>query len=413
MTEFAFFGIQGYYGFMNKEKINDLLAFSLGMINGENGKELIEKYKKAIETITPHEMIALEEEQLRMGIPPARIKKTIGKVINSFYKSLSSYDWGKPEDKGFLYYLMEENRELEKRLREIKSVLKEFNPEEEAFPDNLKRKLTPLFVDLLKFDAHYVKKENILFPYLEKFWDNYRPLKVMWSLHDDIRKSLKEILNLLQDRWSSWEDLNREIGNYFFLTYGMIFKEELIIFPVAWETVEQKYWDDMHVKSFEFSFPFIETPERPEIIVKHDNWDLGSVFVTDTGTLNFEQLEALFGSLPMDITVVDENDRVAYFTHSKDRIFPRSSAIIGRLVQNCHPPESVHVVEEIIETFRKGEKDKAVFWINAKGKKLLIQYFAMRNKKGEYKGVLETTQDITEIQSLEGEKRLLNWRDND
>lgn len=338
------------------ERVNELLSFSLGMINGENGKKLIEKYKSVIESITPHEMIALEEEQLKMGISPAHIKKSIGKVINSFYKSLTGYKWDKPEEEGFLYFMMQENRELEKRLAGIKTVLKEFDPNTAESPDILKRKLTPLFVDLMKFDAHYVKKENILFPYLEKFWDNYRPLKVMWSLHDDIRNSLKEILNLLQDRWSSWNDLNREIGNYFFLTFGMIFKEELIIFPVAWETVEQKYWDEMHVKSFEFPFPFIETPERPEVIIKHGNRDPGSVFVTDTGTLNFEQLEALFGCLPMDITVVDENDTVVYFTHSSDRIFPRSSAIIRRQVQNCHPPESVHVVEKIIDSFKKGEK---------------------------------------------------------
>ena len=393
----------------SKKRVNDLLAFSLGMINGENGSELLKKYKSSIESLTPHDMLAMEEEQIRMGIPPAQIKKSIGKVINSFYKSLSSYNWDMPEGKGFLYYLMEENRELERRLAEVKAILKKFDPESETSLDILKRKLTPMFAELLKFDTHYVKKENILFPYLERFWDNYLPLKVMWSLHDDLRKSLREILKLLQDRWSQWVDLNREIGSYFFLAYGMIIKEELIIFPAAWETVEQKYWDEMHVKSFEFSFPFIEKPERPEILIKHKSWDSGNIFVTDTGVLNHEQLEAIFARLPLDITVVDETDKVVYFTHSSDRIFPRSSAIIGRQVQNCHPPESVQIVEKIIDSFKKGEKDKAVFWLNVKGKRLLIQYFAMRNSSGEYKGVLETTEDITEIQTLEGEKRLLDW----
>lgn len=254
-----------------------------------------------------------------------------------------------------------------------------------------------------------ILKENILFPYLEKFWDNYLPLKVMWSLHDDIRKSLKEILNLLQDRWSPWDDLNREIGNYFFLAYGMIFKEELIVFPVAHETVESKYWDEMHIKSFEFSFPFITPPERPEVVIKDDHWNYKEIFQTDTGALNFEQMEIIFRNLPLDITIVDENDKVVYFTRSKERIFPRSSAIIGRRVQNCHPPESVHIVEKIIDSFKEGEKNDAEFWIDAKGKKLLIKYYAMRNSRGEYRGVMETIQDITEIQSLEGEKRLLDW----
>ncbi len=393
----------------SSRRIKDLLDFSMGIMNGENGRELIEKYKNAIETLTPHEMLAMEEEQLKMGIPPSMIKKNIGKVINTFYKALNSYQWEKPANRGFLYYLMEENRELEKRLKAIKAILKEYNPGDSSGLDNLKRKLTSPFIELLSFDDHYLKKENILFPYLEKFWDNYLPLKVMWSLHDDIRKSLKEILNLLQDRWSLWEDINREIGNYFFLAYGMIFKEELIIFPVAHETVEAKYWDEMHIKSFEFSFPFITPPQRPEVVIKDDNWNYKEIFQTDTGALNFEQIEIIFRNLPLDITIVDENDKVVYFTRSKERIFPRSSAIIGRKVQNCHPPESVHIVEKIIDSFRTKEKDKADFWINAKGKKLLISYSALRNKDGEYRGVMETIQDITEIQSLEGEKRLLDW----
>jgi PAS domain S-box-containing protein len=120
----------------------------------------------------------------------------------------------------------------------------------------------------------------------------------------------------------------------------------------------------------------------------------------------------IFNTLPVDMTFVDENNKVRFFSRPKDRIFPRSAAIIGRDVKNCHPPESVHVVEEIIDGFRSGERESAQFWIDIKGKKLLIQYFALRNSNGRYQGTLEVSQDITEIQKIEGQKRLLEWDSN-
>ncbi len=384
-----------------EQRVKDILAFSRGIMNGENGRELIERYKTSIETLTPHDMLEMENRQLQAGVSPNMIKATIGKVINTFYKALSSYEWEKPREGEFLFYLMAENRELEKRLGAIKEILKSGNPEKEK-PNLLTR-----FIELVDFNHHYVKKENILFPYLEKVWENYLPLQVMWSLHDDIRKSLKKILNLLQDRWSSWEELNREIGNYFFLAYGMIFKEDLIVYPVACETIPRKDGEEMYIRNFEFPFVYIEPPPRPEIRIIDKKTTGEDLYQSDTGNLTVDQLEMLFRYLPSDITYVDENDRVVYFSRSEERIFPRSPAVIGRKVQNCHPPESVHMVNKIITSFREGTENKARFWINIKGKKLLIEYFAMRDQNGAYRGVLEVTTDITEIQTLAGEKRLL------
>ncbi len=385
-----------------EQRVEDILAFSKAIMEGGNGSELIERYKTSIETLTPHDMLEMENRQLQTGISPLMIKTTIGKVINTFYKALSSYAWEKPREGEFLFYLMAENRELEKRLGAIKEILKSGSPENE------KQNLLTRFIELVDFNHHYVKKENILFPYLEKVWENYLPLQVMWSLHDDIRKSLKKILNLLQDRWSSWKELNREIGNYFFLAYGMIFKEDLIIYPVACETIPRKDREEMYIRSFEFPFVYIKAPPRPEIRIIDKKTTGGDLYQSDTGNLTVDQLEMLFRYLPSDITYVDENDRVIYFSRSEERIFPRSPAIIGRKVQNCHPPESVHMVNKIITSFREGTENKARFWINIKGKKLLIEYFAMRDQNGAYRGVLEVTSDITEIQTLAGEKRLLD-----
>ena len=127
----------------------------------------------------------------------------------------------------------------------------------------------------------------------------------------------------------------------------------------------------------------------------------------ETGELHKDQLELLLNTLPLDITFVDENDEVRYFSNPKDRFFPRSPAIIGRKVQKCHPPESVHIVEKIIEDFKAGIKKEAKFWVQMKGKFILIKYFAMHDDDGIYRGILEVSQDITEIKKLEGEKRLL------
>jgi len=130
---------------------------------------------------------------------------------------------------------------------------------------------------------------------------------------------------------------------------------------------------------------------------------------TPTGTLTARQAAALFNALPVDLSFVAADNKVAYFTRPKDRIFPRSPAVIGRDVDRCHPPASVHVVEKIITEFREGRRESARFWIDHKGRKILIEYFAVRDEAGDYLGVLEVSQDITEIQQLSGQQRLLDW----
>ena len=396
------------------KRVQDLLAFSMGIMNGENGKMLIEKYQEAIDNVTPHDMLALEDKQVQMGISPEMIKKDVEKIINVFTKGLESYEWEKPKEGTFLYYLMLENEAFKFKLNQIKKILRGYNGREASHFQEMKQELLPRFVEFKPFDYHYIKKENILFPYLEEIWESYRPLKVMWSLHDDIRRTLKEVIALLEDPSTEWSDFNPLLGKYYSLVFRMIQKEDIIIFPVATETVSDENWHEMHLQSFEYPFPFIETPEKPQdesIKEQTDQDDLlvPGMFVAETGRMTLEQVLLVFNHLPVDITVVDENDRVLFFNKPKERFFPRSPAIVGRSVNNCHPPESVHIVEEIVETFRKGERDTAIFWIELKGRFILIQYFALRNDDGEYKGVMEVSQDATEIRKLEGQRRLLNW----
>lgn len=194
----------------------------------------------------------------------------------------------------------------------------------------------------------------------------------------------------------------------------MIFKEENILIPMLLETLTQDEWKTIADGSEEIGYlidkvpvwkpvketnePISETPKVQE--------DLGLIELP-SGVFKVEELTSMLNILPFDITFVDKNDVVKYFSEGKERFFPRTKAIIGRNVSNCHPPKSVHIVEKIVEDFKNGVKDHEDFWINMGGNFILIRYYAVRNEKGEYLGVLEVTQDIKPIQEITGEKRLL------
>jgi hypothetical protein len=147
-------------------------------------------------------------------------------------------------------------------------------------------------------------------------------------------------------------------------------------------------------------------PESIEI--EKQNFPEGKLSL-DEGYLNLEQINLMLRNLPVDLSFVDANDKVAYYSATDERIFPRSPGVIGREVKNCHPPKSVHIVEKIMSEFKAGNKDTAEFWIQLHGKFIHIRYFAIRNVRGEYVGTLEVSQDITNIRNLEGNKRLLDW----
>ena len=384
------------------KRLEGLFQFSQGILRDEDGTKLLAKYGEILKHTTPHDMIAMEEKQLRMGVKPGEIKDKIEKVMNAIYDHLKNYEWNKPQEGHALYYLMQENRELEKILSELKQNLKD-----RAY------KVAKINVSkLLLMEHHYRRKENILFPFLEKIWENCLPLSVMWSLHDDIRMKLKQLLTILSENEGFTPEIFSLIGEVFFLMYGMISKEELIIYPVAMETLTSIDWEKIHEQSFDIGFSYIAPPrveEPPSDFRKVEEKNFETFFQTKTGGLNKQQLEVILNTIPLDITFIDENDEVRYFSNPKDRFFPRSPAIIGRKVQKCHPPESVHVVEKILDSFKAGTRDEASFHIQMKGKVIQIRYFAVRNENGNYLGTLEVGQDVTEIRDLEGEKRLLDW----
>jgi DUF438 domain-containing protein len=392
----------------NTEKSGKLYEYAHRLINGENGRMLIEEYKPYIETVTAADTMQVLDKLLQHGHTFEEVKANVGKIINIFFKSLSAFQWEKPDDGHFIHYLMLENREVEKIMTEIKTINKPLLKENIQNEKELILQLTLLLKKLKDYELHYIKKENILFPYIENTFPQFRCLQLMWSFHDDFRKSLKTLENILGTEKPEKNQLNIELGKLFFVVLPIIFREEQIVFPVALRAIPQKAWDEMLEQSFETGWCYDINPKLQKTISNQDN-SINGLINLDTGSLSAQQLILLFENLPVDITFVDDNDEVLYFSGAKHRIFPRSKAIIGRKVQNCHPPESVHIVNEIVDAFKTGKKDHADFWIQMKEKFIHIRYFALRDAIGVYKGTIEVSQDVTEIRALKGEQRLLDW----
>lgn len=497
-----------------------LATFSRRLVSGESGKTLYEEYRSTIETVTPFEAMMLLDGLLKEGHSFGTVKYYTARLLNLFYKSLAAWPCELPGEGHFLHYLAQENREAEKIMSDIKKVAKQYlsqgsrglHPERGSgvnreaadsagnrlgpgavsgsaqadaavsgspagpLPENISPgsnspeelinlELLTLLNRLDDYTIHYVKKENILFPWLEKVHPEPGCLQIMWSLHDDFRRTLRSLKKMLREGTPGREQLSPLLGNLFFVVLPVIFREEHILFPVALSVIPRKAWDDMLEESLDTGWCYGVTPVLPQreepvgtttisernllhqggafpgdsivstgpvqdvsgrtIPVPPGGSDLSVSFAAHlpgsfsgagsslidlgTGLLTPEQLVLMLNHMPIDVTLVNEHDVVLYFSGGQHRIFPRSKAIIGRKVQNCHPPESVHMVEEILAAFRNGEKDQAAFWIQSRGKFIHICYFALRDETGNYRGTLEFSQDITEIKKLEGEKRLLDW----
>ncbi len=386
---------------VDEKRINRLIEYTKRLQDGEDGKALYDQYRLDIESVKPSEVFDIFYYLIKEGREPKSILLYLDKVINVFYKSLINYEWEKPSEDDFINSLLAENAALVSKIEAIKTIIKLGNCAENRVL------LLDSISELKQFNEHYLKKENVLFPYLEKRMSKFEGLSIMWTLHDKVRQEIRETIEILGNVTSSEADINQKLGVLIFSMLGVLKKEELILIPVASEILEQTEWNAMYKQSFEYEFPFIEKPEVffPDAVSSLSVKE--GIYKTETGSLTYAQLEALFATIPADLTFIDEQDKVRYFSRSQERIFPRSVAVIGRDVRQCHPPESVDKVLEIISNFKLGLKEKAVFWIDYKTHKILIQYFALRDKTGAYLGTLEVSQIIDEMISIKGEKRLL------
>lgn len=223
----------------------------------------------------------------------------------------------------------------------------------------------------------------------------------MWAKHDEIRELFRqEEINI--------EEVTKQIED-------LIFKEETILFPTALDLLGSKEWAQVRNGEEEIGYAWVTpgsewVPITPETIHQTEFMDQ-ELLELRTGQLSLSQVSLILTHLPIEISFIDENDTIRFYSDTPERIFPRSPGVIGRKVQNYHPKKSVHIVNRILEAFKSELKDSAEFWIQSKGLMIHIRYFAVRDKDGNYKGTLEVTQDITHLQKLEGEQRLLSWED--
>ena len=276
-----------------------------------------------------------------------------------------------------------------------------------------------LFNQLSQVEKHFARKENQLFPYLEKYgWTS--PSQGMWSFHDQIRAEIKIVRKTIEDK-----DFGNILSNLM-VVYNSLSQlmqvEEFRLLPNALNLLSEDDWKEMYAGDCEIGWMF-STPPTPYPEIKEEEYIHPSLDTKkrklsfsledrthfDEGYLTMEQVNFIFKFLPVDITYVDENDKVVFYNRGEERVFPRSAGIIGREVKFCHPPKSVDQVLKILEEFKAGRQDTAEFWIQFKEKFIHIRYFAIRDEEKNYKGVIEMSQDVSEIKALEGEKRLLDW----
>ena len=394
-----------------KEALKDII---LKLHSGLTAEKAKDRFEKEIGNITSTEIAELEQGLINDGLSPDEIKKFCNVHALIFQSALEKADSAEVNQAHPIHLFKLENREIEKLTGALRLMASELNL------NYARPKIKDTLLKLRDIEKHYERKEQLLFPYLER-QGFMGPSKVMWGKDNEVRDLLKAALSGI-DKAGDQSQLQDYVKNTLRPLIeevdGMIFKEENILFPTSLEKLAPADWVAILQESDDIGYVFIERPTETQALVKdlkdalaeEPVWQDGAIALP-SGAIKPNELMALLNTLPVDLTFVDKDDTVRYFSEGRERIFTRTRAVIGRKVQNCHPPQSVDVVEKILASFKDGSKDVYDFWINYRDKLVYIRYFAMRDKQRNYLGTLEVTQDITGIKKLEGEKRLLDERD--
>ena len=393
---------------MRQEVLKDIIR---DLHKGVDMAVLKQRFYELIKDIDATEIARMEQKLMEEGMPETEIKRLCDVHVEVFKEALGQQEAPSAPPGHPLHTFMKENRAVEGIVHETKGILEKLcdTPDKEVFRQHRKN-LGALIERLSDINLHYLRKENQLFPVLEKHGIS-GPSEVMWAIHDDIRQTLKYARAQISELqvplvYGTLKYLLQSIDD-------MVYKEEHILFPMAMEILAEADWIKVQQGEEEIGYAWIE-PEKgwlpgTEVPAEAKAAVGPSAVDLSTGRLTREQLDLLLTHLPVDISYVDENDELVYYSATKERIFPRSPGVIGRKVQKCHPPKSFHVVQRIVDEFKAGKRDVAEFWIQMKGRFIHIRYFAVRDSGGNYRGTLEVSQDVTEIRKLEGEQRLLDW----
>lgn len=393
-----------------------------GKITLEEGrKEVAERVGK----IRPFHL-AFIEQTLIEHTDEECIRENMAQKIQLFEGYMDYSRPNVPEDHPLSRYY-QENEEMKRLLLAVEDLVQ--------YPV-IKNQWLELFDQLRKYPIHYSRKQNQLYPLLEqKGFD--RPTTTMWTFDDMVRDNIRDAYNLLEA--GNEEEFIKSCKKLIFYGRDLMEKEETILYPTSYAMITAEEFEDMKEGDLEIGYAFFTPAEKrvkgTTVAGKSTDTPASSTpeaagFATDlqqllskygysaggsekldvtTGKLTLEQINLIYQHLPFDISFVDENELVCFYSDTDHRIFPRSKNVIGRQVMNCHPRKSAHVVREVIDKLRSGEQDKAEFWINKPGFFIYIIYVAVRDAEGNFRGVIEVMQDCTHIRSLEGSQTLLKW----
>ena len=404
----------------NSKKRKDLLKHMILQLHSGEAPDLVRKrLVELLHSIPYDEVVEVEQELISEGLPAEEVLKFCdihqmvldGHIDQSGTKEVTE---GHPVDT-----FMKENRELEKVIASLNQLI---SGAKDLKDDEVKGWLIAvhgLLNSLMDVDKHYKRKEYLVFPFLEKY-EITGPPKVMWGKHDEIRLLIKSAIEAASLREQVTTSEAVSLADFLIAPAikgvdDMIAKEEQILFPMCLDKLTEEDWISVYNQTMEYGYclydPQVEWKPANVSGLAADLIPARGISLS-TGGFTIGELEAIFKTLPIDLTFVDKDDKVKFFSLGPDRVFIRNRAIIGRDVRMCHPPASVHMVEQILNDFKSGAQSSASFWINMKGKFIYIDYFAVRGKNGEYLGTIEFTQDLTDLRKLEGEQRLLSYKTN-
>jgi len=399
-----------------KDRLKELI---LGLHSGESPEKIRQELISTLQSIPYGEVVEVEQELISEGLPETEVLRLCdihGEVLEGHVdlSGAKEIPAGHPVD-----VFKHENEAILKSVEKATNLLRSLARVPDGNFGNFILVLQASFNELMDIDKHYQRKEYLVFPYLEKN-EITGPPKVMWGKHDEIREQLKGCIALLQEKDLLKQDLADASELLYFpalkAVSDMVQKEEEILFPMCMDVLSVEDWWNIHRQTLEFGFTLYDpqTDWKPEglheesVEEEMDGRTDGAVQLP-SGSFTVNELLAILNTVPVDMTFVDKNDKVKYFSQGAHRIFPRSRSIINRDVRLCHPPGSVDIVEKIIDDFRSGKASHAPFWIQMKGKFILIEYHALKDDNGEYLGTLEVSQDLTNARTLEGERRILSY----
>lgn len=403
----------------NSQKRKELLKHLILQLHNNEAPDVVKNRLVALLKSVPYnEVVEVEQELIAEGLPEEEVLRLCdihtmvldGSIDTSAAKTVPA---GHPVDT-----FKQENKALEEYIAKAKELFNKGNKLNDEEVKDYLLQLKSVFNALSDVEKHYKRKEYLLFPFLEKAGITGPP-KVMWGKHDETRA----FLNAAHEALSAKETISAAEVPALVVTIllpaveaieGMIMKEEEILLPMSLDTLSDADWYQIYKETPQFGFTLYDpqTEWTPDIAatVSEPVYQSGEAIQLSSGSFSINELETMFKTLPIDITFVDKNDKVKFFSHGTRKIFDRNRSIIGRDVRLCHPPGSVHIVEQIIDDFKSGKENKAAFWISSfMGRFVYIEYTALRGHDNEYLGVMEVTQDITDLRKLEGDQRLLSY----